>query len=110
MKSDLLELTDENFEAEVVKSDIPVMVDFYAEGCGPCHMIMPVLESIDEEMGGGIKVGKVNIEVTNLTGKYDVRSVPSVLLFKNGQVVGRKIGFQNKESLKELLSGDEKNE
>ena len=108
MGSKLAEFNDDNFEEEVVKSSVPVMVDFYAEWCGPCKMMVPALESVGQQMGDSVKVGKVNIETSSsLTSKYGVKNVPTVLVFKDGEVVGRKIGSQTEASLKKLLSGDE---
>jgi len=109
MESRLIELTDENFEEEVVNSVIPVMVDFYADWCGPCRAIAPVLESMSEEMEGNLKIGKVNIEKTTLSQKYDIANLPALLLFKNGEIVGRRIGLVDKKSLVALASGSSNN-
>jgi len=79
--------TDTTFETEVLKSDTPVLVDFWAEWCGPCRMIGPSLEDIAKDMGGKLKVVKVNIDENPMSpSKYGVRSIPTLLLFKNGQV------------------------
>jgi len=109
MESKLLELTDDNFEEEVVKSPIPVMVDFYADWCAPCRAIAPVLESLSGEMEGNIKIVKANVEKTTLTQKYDIANIPAFLVFKEGKVVGRKVGLIDKKSLVALASGNDNN-
>ena len=80
--------TTANFEEEVIKSDIPVLVDFYADWCGPCKMMMPIVDKMAEKYDGKIKVGKVNSDEENqLAAKYNIMSIPSFLLFKNGELV-----------------------
>ena len=80
--------TQDNFDSEVLKSDIPVLVDFYADWCGPCKMMMPVVEKMAEKYDGKIKVGKINSDDESaLAAKYNIMSIPSFLLFKNGEVV-----------------------
>ena len=97
-------LTEENFENEVLKSDIPVLVDFWATWCGPCKMLAPIIAQIAEEKVGEIKVGKVDVdEEMELAAEYQVASIPTVLLFKNGEVVETSIGFKPKEQLLEML-------
>ena len=92
--------TDTSFEQEVLKSDTPVLVDFWAEWCGPCRMIGPSLEDIAKEMDGKLKVVKVNIdENPTAPSRYNVRSIPTLLLFKNGQVAATKIGAEPKQKL-----------
>ena len=92
--------TDTSFEDEVLKSDTPVLVDFWAEWCGPCRMIGPSLEDISKEMDGKLKVVKVNIDENPTTpSRYGVRSIPTLLLFKNGQVAATKIGAEPKQKL-----------
>ena len=92
--------TDTSFEQEVLKSDTPVLVDFWAEWCGPCRMIGPSLEDIAKEMDGKLKVVKVNIDENPATpSRYNVRSIPTLLLFKNGQVAATKIGAEPKQKL-----------
>ena len=82
-----------NFEAEVLKSDIPVFVDFYADWCGPCKMMSPVIDKLAEEYNGRIKVGKVNVdENSDLAVKYGIMSIPNMVFFKNGEVVDRVVG------------------
>jgi len=82
-----------NFEAEVLQSDIPVFVDFYADWCGPCKMMSPVIDKMAEEYAGRIKVGKVNVdENSDLAVKYGIMSIPNMVFFKNGEVVDRVVG------------------
>jgi len=95
-----IKATDVSFEQEVLKSDTPVLVDFWAEWCGPCRMIGPSLEDIAKEMDGKLKVVKVNIDENPTTpSRYNVRSSPTLLLFKNGQVAATKIGAEPKQKL-----------
>lgn len=93
-------ITNENFESEVVKSDVPVLVDFWAEWCGPCKMMGPVVAEIAEEQAGKIKVGKCNVDDNGeLAQKYGIMSIPCFILFKNGEVVAQTVGGQPKDAL-----------
>jgi thioredoxin 1 len=93
-------VTDDSFETDVLKSEIPVIVDFWAEWCGPCHQIAPALEEIAKEMGGKVIVAKINIdENPNTPLKYGVRGIPTLMLFKGGQVAATKIGALPKSKL-----------
>lgn len=97
-------LTKENFENEVLKSNIPVIVDFWATWCGPCKMIAPEIEKLANEFDGKVKVCKLNVdENTEIAIKYQVMSIPTIALFKNGEVDNKAIGYQTAEELKEVL-------
>jgi len=99
-----INLNRENFENEVLKSDIPVLVDFWATWCGPCRMLAPVLSEISEEYAGKIKVAKVNVDDEMfLASQYQISSIPAVYLFKDGKVVNRSIGYRPKEQIIEML-------
>ena len=99
-----LTLNDGDFEQTVLKSDKPVLVDFWAEWCGPCRMIAPAVEGLAEEYSGRVSVGKLNIdENPNTPMKYGVRSIPTLLLFKDGEVVESTVGVAGKEQLAVLL-------
>jgi thioredoxin 1 len=99
--SNEIEFTDSNFETEVIKSNTPVLVDFWAPWCGPCKIIAPIVEEISSEYGGRLKVGKVNTDDNQkVASDYGVMSIPTLMIFKDGQVVERIIGAQPKEALK----------
>lgn len=97
-------LTQSNFEEEVLQSDIPVLVDFWAGWCGPCKMLAPTIEELAKEYEGKVKVGKVNIdEFAPLAIKYGVASIPTVILFKNGEVADKSVGFVPKAAIEKML-------
>ena len=97
-------VTDATFEEEVLKSDLPVVVDFWAEWCGPCKMIGPSLEELSEEMGDKVKIVKVNVdENPSAPAQMGVRGIPSMFLFKGGQVVSNKIGAAPKAALQSWI-------
>ena len=99
----LLKLTRDNFENEALSSEIPVLVDFYAEWCGPCRMLGPVIDEIAEE-ADSFKVAKINIdEQPELATKYQVMSVPTLVVFKNGEVVNRITGVTSKQKIMDML-------
>ncbi|MBQ2931702.1 MAG: thioredoxin [Clostridia bacterium] len=98
-------LTKENFDAEVLNSNLPVIVDFWASWCGPCKMLVPVIEELAKDLEGKVKVGKVNVDEQNeLAAKYQIMSIPTVLLFKNGAVTATSVGVRPKDQLLEALN------
>jgi thioredoxin 1 len=102
--SNILVLTQENFAQEVVQSATPVLVDFWAEWCGPCKMIAPVLDELADEYEGRVKIGKVNIdEQQGLAAEYGVRAIPTLLIFDKGQVADQVVGMKSKRDLKSSL-------
>ena len=104
MAGKVLTLTESNWNEEVVNSDKPVLVDFWAPWCGPCRIIAPIIEELAEEFEGQIKVGKLNTdENPNIAMQYGIRAIPTVILFKNGEVVDTRIGVQPKEALKQMV-------
>ncbi len=100
-----LKFTDENFETDVLKSEQPVLIDFYADWCGPCKMMAPVIEEIAAEFAGTVKVGKLNVDESPVTaGKYRVMSIPTFLIVKNGEVVDTIVGAVPKAQVVEKLN------
>ncbi|PIV02089.1 thioredoxin [Candidatus Shapirobacteria bacterium CG03_land_8_20_14_0_80_39_12] len=100
-----LNVTDSDFDAQVLKSSLPVLVDFWAPWCSPCKIAGPILEEISEEYKDKLVIAKVNVDENNqMPTKYSVMSIPTVILFKGGQEVGRQTGFSGKEAYLELIS------
>ncbi len=97
----IINLTQDNFSKEVLESSTPILVDFWAEWCGPCKMIAPVLDELAEEYDGKVRIGKVNIDnEQGLAAEYGVRAIPTLLLFQNGQVTEQIVGLKSKRDLK----------
>ena len=104
MSDKIIQLTDDKFEADVINAEGPVLVDFWAEWCGPCKQIAPALEELASELQGKVTVAKLNIDDNPSTpGKYGVRGIPTLMLFKNGEVAATKIGALPKSKLQEWL-------
>jgi len=95
-----LVLTDSNFDNEVLKSDKPVLVDFWAVWCGPCKIVEPIVDELSNEYEGKVKFGKVNVDENEVAGKYGIMSIPTLMVFKDGQPVKSMVGAQAKENFK----------
>ena len=99
----ILHITKENFDKEVLKSDVPVLDDFWADWCGPCKALGPILEEVESELAPGVKIAKINIdEQEELAAQFRVMSIPTLLLFKNGQPVEKSVGLISKDQVIEL--------
>ena len=100
MSDTILKLTDAEFENQVIKSESPILVDYWAEWCGPCKMIAPVLEEVALELSGKVLIGKLNVDENSQTPpKYGIRGIPTLMLFKNGETVGTQVGALSKSDL-----------
>lgn len=99
-----IKLSSENFEKEVLKSEKPMLVDFYADWCGPCNAMAPVIEELATELDGKAKVGKINVdENSDIAVEYNVMSIPTLIIFKNGKEEKRLVGLRDKEELLSIL-------
>ena len=99
------QVTDSNFETEVLKCDLPVLVDFWAPWCGPCRALGPVIEELADEYTGQVKVLKMNVDENPASpGKYGIRAIPTLILFKDGEVLDQVTGAVSKSSIKEMIS------
>ncbi len=104
MSDQIVHLTDDSFEQEVLQSDVPVVVDYWAEWCGPCKMIGPILEELAAEYGDKVKIAKINIDDHSQTPpKFGIRSIPTLMVFKNGEVEGTKVGAASKSDLTSFI-------
>lgn len=105
MAGGVMVFTESNWQAEVLNSDKPVVVDFWAPWCGPCRIIAPIIEELAMELGDRVKFGKLNTdENPNIAMRYGIRAIPTIMLFKNGDVVDTRIGVQPKEALKQMIN------
>lgn len=102
----IVHVNDANFATEVLGSDLPVLVDFWATWCGPCKMIAPILDDLAEQYAGKVKIAKIDVDSNKeVPGKFNIRGIPTLLLFKNGQVEATKVGALSKAQLVEFING-----
>jgi thioredoxin 1 len=107
MSENIIHISDEGFEQEVLQSSVPVLVDYWAEWCGPCKMIAPILDEISKEYEGRLKVAKLNIDDNqNTPPKYGIRGIPTLMLFKNGNVEATKVGALSKSQLTAFIDSN----
>ena len=105
--SGIQHITDDSFEPEVLKCEVPVLVDYWAEWCGPCKSIAPILEAVAKEYGGRLKVAKINVDENQSTpAKFGIRGIPTLMLFKNGNVEATKVGALSKSQLTAFLDSN----
>jgi thioredoxin 1 len=107
LNNDIVYLTDDSFEQEVLQSDIPVLVDYWAEWCGPCKMIAPILDDIIGDYAGKLKIAKLNIDENSATPpKYGIRGIPTLMIFKDGDVEATKVGALSKSQLTAFIDSN----
>jgi len=107
MSENIKHISDASFDADVLKSDKPVLVDFWAEWCGPCKAIAPILEEIAKEYDGKLQIAKLDVDSNQITpGKFGIRGIPTLILFKNGTVEAQKVGLINKSQLAQFLDSN----
>ena len=101
-----MQITEKNFKQEVLESDKPVLIDFWASWCAPCRMLSPVIDEIAEEKGEEVKVCKINVdEEPSLAQKYNVMSIPTLIVIKNGKVINVSVGVKSKQSIEKMILG-----
>jgi thioredoxin 1 len=106
MSENIVHVTDATFEAEVLNSDVPVLVDYWAEWCGPCKMIAPLLDEIVDDYAGKVKICKMDVDTnTETPTKFGIRGIPTLMIFKNGNADATKVGAISKTQLKEFIDG-----
>jgi thioredoxin 1 len=106
LSGDIVYVTDDSFEQDVLQSEIPVLVDYWAEWCGPCKMIAPILEEVVNEYAGKLKIAKLNIDENSATPpKYGIRGIPTLMIFKDGDVEATKVGALSKSQLTAFIDG-----
>jgi thioredoxin 1 len=107
MRDDIITVTSQDFEEQVLRSDLPVLVDFWAQWCGPCHMLAPVVEEIAAEQAGKLRVAKLDVDDSPQTAqRFGVLSIPTLILFRGGQEQGRMVGARGKDDIVRTLLGD----